>query len=86
MALATSRKFPRYVGRMPAADALAHADYYRRQARNCLQLAQHTYDPAMRGRLALLANEFAGRAAAYEEEAFIISSREGVAPQIPAAM
>jgi hypothetical protein len=58
--------------------------YYRRQAQNCLELARNTHDPAMNRRLAMLANEFVGKAAACEEEAFISAALAGHCTPMPA--
>jgi hypothetical protein len=47
-------------------------------------LARNAHDPALRGRLLVLANEFDGKAAACEEEAFILRALKGDHPPIPA--
>jgi hypothetical protein len=64
--------------------AAAHAAYYPRHARSCLQRADNAHDPAIRGRLVVMANEFAGKAGAYEEETFIISALKSGWEAIPA--
>jgi hypothetical protein len=58
--------------------------YYRRQAQTCLELARNMHDPAMSRRLAMLANEFVGKAAACEEDAFISAALAGGYAPMPA--
>ena len=57
--------------------------YYRRQAQSCLELARNMHEPAMSRRLAVLANEFVGKAAACEEEAFISAALAGDCTPMP---
>jgi hypothetical protein len=58
--------------------------YYRRQAQTCLELARNAHDPDMSRRLAVLANEFVGKAAACEEDAFIHAALAGHGAAVPA--
>ena len=58
--------------------------YYRRQAQTCLELARNAHDPDMSRRLAVLANEFVGKAAACEEDAFISAALAGHCAPMPA--
>jgi hypothetical protein len=64
--------------------AMPDVAYYRRQAQTCLELARNTHDSEMSRRLAMLANEFVGKAAACEEDAFISAALAGHCAPLPA--
>ena len=48
-----------------------------------MELARSMHEPAMSRRLAVLANEFVGKAAACEEEAFITAALAGHCAPMP---